>query len=55
MNKDSKKVLEAQKYMYENITGQEYSNSKHLLNLLGILGNYPIPKCTKKYRIGDAK
>lgn len=45
MNKEKKILLEAQKYMYENVTGFDYDKSKHLLNLLQILGSYPIPKC----------
>ena len=42
----NKIILKAQKYMYENITGHDYDKCPHLLNLLEILGRYPIPKCS---------
>ena len=43
------KILKAQKYMYENITGEDYEN-KHLTKLLEIIGHYPISKCKRRER-----
>ena len=51
MNKEKQIILNAQKYMYSNITGIDYEKCPHLLELLQIIGRYPIPKCnTTVYR-----